>query len=721
MTAENRADWRLTEAGFELFTPQLMRPWYNYVSNPDYGLKISHLGDAYSTTLAQPRIAVTNYDFFHPSKGRFVFVKDRKTAALWSPSWWPCKTPLDSWVCRHESGATGWTAEKDGIRVSLTVFVPRKGQAEAWILTAENLGAETRELDLFPEAEFLLYNSFAVDPVYYSWYSDTRVDAGGAILFERRIGSPVTGFFAPLEPPEAFETSLKRFLGDGDIASPESVRKGRLSSGMSGGDAYIGAFQYSPRLAPGEKRSFGFLAGVGTDTLEELRLRFRRAEDLEAELEAVRSQWRERLDRPFLSELPEGDYKTWLRTFFGYQLYQQSLGMVRGTFRGFRDVAQDIMGICRYDGKAARELLLDLAGRMLPSGQALRQWNTEGGANDERDFRDLPFWLILALETYEKATGDGSIYSEKAGWATPNGSVPGEGQAEKATLWEHAVTGMAYALKYGDHGLVKMGAGDWNDALSGPGPEGGTTFLNQFAYYSLNALERVAKARGFTHPFNLDEERQRLYDGVMRYWNGQWFARAVTASGEVVGDMEDNGGAGTGKPGDPTAKGGSGRDPHPGRIFLLPQVWFTLSGMAGHAEGSAAVAKTALDSALRYLERPEGLIKCDPGYSSFDPKAGNLSALTPGMAENFAVYNHAAAFAVYALLKAGRREDAERIRGKILPFTHDWRQTKAEPYVLVNFYNGGYYPEKTGEGGVPWLTGTVNWLALCLFDFDLRK
>ncbi|MCX7948755.1 MAG: hypothetical protein N2509_01435, partial [Treponemataceae bacterium] len=63
--------------------------------------------------------------------------------------------------------------------------------------------------------------------------------------------------------------------------------------------------------------------------------------------------------------------------------------------------------------------------------------------------------------------------------------------------------------------------------------------------------------------------------------------------------------------------------------------------------------------------------------------------------------------------------DALRIFRKILPLYKDWRKTRAEPYVLVNFYNGGYYPERAGEGGIPWLTGTVNWVALCLWDYLL--
>ena len=53
---------------------------------------------------------------------------------------------------------------------------------------------------------------------------------------------------------------------------------------------------------------------------------------------------------------------------------------------------------------------------------------------------------------------------------------------------------------------------------------------------------------------------------------------------------------------------------------------------------------------------------------------------------------------------------------KVLPIYKNPDQTRAEPYVLVNFYNGGYYPCKAGEGGISWLTGTVHWMVMSFFD-----
>lgn len=90
--------YEINEKGFCLTEPQMFRPWYNYLSNGDYGIKISHTGDGYATTLKEPRISVTNYDFFSPCKGRYVYVQEGSVedGCVWSPSYLPCKTKLDS-------------------------------------------------------------------------------------------------------------------------------------------------------------------------------------------------------------------------------------------------------------------------------------------------------------------------------------------------------------------------------------------------------------------------------------------------------------------------------------------------------------------------------------------------------------------------------------------------------------------------------------------------
>ncbi|MBN2618685.1 MAG: hypothetical protein JXR64_10300, partial [Spirochaetales bacterium] len=245
-----------------------------------------------------------------------------------------------------------------------------------------------------------------------------------------------------------------------------------------------------------------------------------------------------------------------------------------------------------------------------------------------------------------------------------------------------------YSLKIGSHGLVEMGIGDWNDALSGLGLKGGSVWLNQFAYYALSKMEILDKLTTEKHNLNILELKDRLYDGVINYWTGEWFGRGITEGGQKIG-MED-------------------------RIFLLPQAWFTISGMG---ERDPKKAEIAMENMVKRLSTPNGLMICDPGWDEPDSSVGNLSALAPGLAENFAVYNHASLYGVYALLQAGKNSDGMEFLKRALPMYKDYTKTRSEPFVLVNYYNGGYYPDKAGNGGIPWLTGTVCWLALSLFDY----
>lgn len=192
--------------------------------------------------------------------------------------------------------------------------------------------------------------------------------------------------------------------------------------------------------------------------------------------------------------------------------------------------------------------------------------------------------------------------------------------------------------------------------------------------------------------FGVEELRERLYRGTLAGWTGSWFLRGYHGSGAPIGAGE--------------------------RIFLLPQAWFTISGMGLRDQEKA---DAALDSMVEGLDHPEGLLKCSPAFTAYDPAVGSLSALTPGVAENYAVYNHASAFGIYALLLAGKKELALGYLARLLPYLKDADRTLNEPYVLTNYYNGGYYPGLAGRGGLTWLTGTANWVAMIVFDLLLGE
>ena len=98
-------------------------------------------------------------------------------------------------------------------------------------------------------------------------------------------------------------------------------------------------------------------------------------------------------------------------------------GIGRGM--GFRDSTQDLLGFTHLIPERARERLLDLAATQLPNGGAYHQYQplTKLGNNDiGSGFNDDPLWLVLAVSTYLKETGDWTILDEPVPFDNKPGS-----------------------------------------------------------------------------------------------------------------------------------------------------------------------------------------------------------------------------------------------------------------------------------------------------------
>lgn len=677
----NHDDWKLDSEGFHLYKPHQLRPWYNYISNAEYGIKLSHMGSGYGATLDEPRTMSTHFDPVNHTKGRYIYVKDG--SELWAPTQWPLSTKVDEFECIHSPGWSGFKSSKNDIQVSSKHFVPQSGRFEFWHIEAKNTGSTTKSIELFPQVELLLYPDYKVHHDYYSWFTNSKFKDNCITVGKDEEGA-VDGFVYNLKDSDSWQANLQSFWGDGSFSQPEEIFNEALGQNFSAGDPYGAVFQHKITLEPGESFKTCLVIGIGSEQLEIVKQNFSTVEDVEAELAAVKSTWQSNLSHPKLPETGNEEVDAYLNTFFGYQIYQQAAGLVREGFRGVRDVGQDVMGLSYYEPELAKEIFLDLCSKQFPNGRCLRQWNVAGGFDDDRDFRDLPLWLILAAEHLVRVTGDNEFLLTEVEWLAADGVT--------APVIDHLVQGLQYMLQYGPDDCIIIGVGDWNDALNGLGLQGQSVWLNQFAYMALDKLAFLYDRIDVKCPIDIEAEQLRLFNGVQNQWTGEWFGRGITEDGEIVG----------------------GED----RIFLLPQAWYTLSGMALR---DPEKGKIALNSMVSKLRNDNGLLLCYPPFDVPTKSVGRLSFLAPGVAENFAIYNHAAAYGILALFEADMDEEGREFMAKALPFTKDWRKTRAEPFVLVNYYNGGYYDFKDGEGGIPWLTSTISWLAITLFDVAIPK
>ena len=95
------------------------------MGNEDFFSLISNTAGGYSFYKDAKFRRITRYRYNGvpmDNGGRYFYIKDGDT--VWNPGWKPCKTPLDSYECRHGMNYTRITGSKNGVEASVLFFVP---------------------------------------------------------------------------------------------------------------------------------------------------------------------------------------------------------------------------------------------------------------------------------------------------------------------------------------------------------------------------------------------------------------------------------------------------------------------------------------------------------------------------------------------------------------------------------------------------------------------
>ncbi len=119
--------------------PKTPWPWINYLGNEDFFSLISNTAGGYSFYKDAKFRRITRYRYNGvpmDNGGRYFYIKDGDT--VWNPGWKPCKTPLDSYECRHGMNYTRITGSKNGVEASVLFFVPLHTWAEVQKMTLKN-------------------------------------------------------------------------------------------------------------------------------------------------------------------------------------------------------------------------------------------------------------------------------------------------------------------------------------------------------------------------------------------------------------------------------------------------------------------------------------------------------------------------------------------------------------------------------------------------------
>ena len=731
--------------------PKTPWPWINYLGNEDFFSLISNTAGGYSFYKDAKFRRITRYRYNNvpmDNDGRYFYLKDGDT--IWNPGWKPCRTPLDSYECRHGMGYTRITGKKLGVEASVLFFVPLKTWGEVQKLTLTNTTSEKKQLKLFSFTEWCLWNAATDMENFQRNFSTGEVEIEGSTIYhktEYRERRNHYAFYTVNAPIQGFDTDRETFVGlYSEKSAPDAVVEGRPRNSHAHGWSPIASQYIEVELAPGESRDFVFLLGyvenkqeekfeakkvINKEKAHQLIERFNTTEKVDAAFAELCAYW-DKLLSNFSVESGNDKLDRMVNIWNQYQCmvtfnFSRSASFFEsgvGRGMGFRDSNQDLVGFVHLVPSRARQRIIDIASTQFPDGGCYHQYQplTKRGNNDiGGGFNDDPCWLIFGTAAYLKETGDFSILTEPV----PFDNQPG---SEK-TLFQHLKISMEHVTRnLGPHALPLIGRADWNDCLNlncfswDPNESFQTTenksegskaeslmiaglFVVTGKEY-VNLCRKLARQGEDAEKYGIDSfeteadtmaaaveamEKAVKKDG----WDGEWFLRAYDFYGNKIGSNENE----------------------EGKIFIESQGWCTMAGI-GLEEG---LCDKAIDSVERMMDCEHGIVLNNPAYTTYHVEMGEISSYPEGYKENAGIFCHNNPWVIIGMTVAGRGNDAWEHYTKILPsYVEEKHQTlhKVEPYVNCQMV-AGKDAFKPGEGKNSWLTGTAAWMWLTVSQYIL--
>lgn len=683
-------------------------PWVNVIANAHFGTLISESGSAYTwaENCHEFRLTPWQNDPVSDSSGELLYIRDEESGSFWSPTPLPARGP-NPYVARHGFGYSVFEYKHDGIVSEMSQFVAMDAPVKFIRFKIANHSGRTRHLSITGCFDWVLGESRGKSLLHVV----TEIDGATGAMFTRNPYhaefSDRIAFVDCSEGERSFTADRTEFIGrNGSSASPDAMRRVRLSGRVGAGLDPCSAISTSISLADGEEREVTFILGCarGEEQARYLVSRYRSAPAAFEALRGVWHYWSHTLGAVYV-ETPDQSLNFLANGWLLYQTLSCRMWARTGFYQsggafGFRDQLQDAMALLHAEPGLLREHLLRAAGRQFREGDVQHWWHAPAGRGVRTHFSDDFLWLPCAVSRYVDATGDTGVLDEKMPYLTGRLLRPDEESVydqpqiseEVGTLYEHCVRAIDNGMRMGANGLPLMGCGDWNDGMNlvGEHGKGESVWLAFFFFDVLNQFAALAQSRGdLPLSQRLLSKAEQLRQSVeLNAWDGQWYRRAYFDDGTPLGSASNA----------------------ECQIDSLSQSWSVLSGAADPLRSASGMENVG----RRLVRSDSRLIRLlDPPFDKSDLNPGYIKGYVPGVRENGGQYTHAAIWTVMAFAQMGDVSRAWELFDLINPVSHGNTPKRiatyrVEPYVVAaDVYAVSPH---VGRGGWTWYTGSASWM-----------
>ena len=682
-------------------------PWSNIIANAEFGCVATESGGGYTwhQNSRENKLTPWGNDPVCDIASESCYIKDTNTNDIFTVTSRPINDSGD-YIIHHGMGYTVYRHNALGIEATQTVFVPPDEPVKIIDISLYNPGDSARQFSATYVLKPLLGTNLDANRFVRSWC------IGDALCMENTYNNDFSGnicFLSCSEPENSFTTDASDFAVGKD-GIPAALYDAMLSGKAGAGYESVAAMQALCSIEPKSTKKIIFVFGScgSEDEVIKIAEKYRGTIAADFALSRTKSYWAD-LTGGIQVNSPDESFNIMLNSWLLYQtiasrLFARSAFYQCGGAFGFRDQLQDVLALMHHHPSLARSQIILHAAHQFKEGDVQHWWHsvksTELGADRgiRTKFSDDLLWLVYVTSQYISITQDYSILDEQAPFidAEPLDDITDERYSiprlsgEHGSVYEHCIRALKRGLTLGEHGLVLMGSGDWNDGMSTVGNKGKgeSVWLSWFVYDTLTQFIPILRMKENHEMADECEAFNKELAASLdaHAWDGNWYRRAYFDDGTPLGSTSND----------------------ECSIDAIAQAWSVISGA-----GAVSRGKTAMESLDRHLVRREnGLIMLlTPPFNCGDSEPGYIKSYVPGVRENGGQYTHASAWVIMAMTMMGDVR-AWEYYNMINPINHartpiEIMQYKTEPYVMAaDVYTN---PQHPGRGGWTWYTGSSAW------------
>ena len=700
-----------SEDGKEFFirvneNEKLPTVWSHILANKNFGSLVTESGGGFTWSNNSRLYRLTAWSNMpvEDIPSEIIYLKDKEKGQSWSLQA-NGKPDKNDYYATFGFGYSKYVHECNGLNQELNTFVPIDENVKINIITLKNHLPERRNLKLI----YYIKPVLDEDELKSNGKINITWKENANLIYAKNLGNETFKdqicYISSSEKISSYTGNKNFFMGEGGISNPHGLNCVALDNENALGRDSIIAIQISITLESFEEKDISFIIGTGKSLIEiqDKAYQYTNISNSKRKLEETKNYWNNLLGT-LQVETPIESINIMLNGWSTYQAIAGRLWAKSGFYQsggafGFRDQLQDTLGLKYLSTEFMKNQILLASEHQFKEGDVLHWWHEDTGRGIRTKFSDDLLWLPYTVAEYISFTGDMSILDEKTSYLTGDILKDGEEERydyypkteEKESIWEHCKKAINRSFSFGEHGLPKIGTGDWNDGMSTVGNKGKgeSVWLGFFLYDVLQKIILIAKEKNEEEVvIKYEEVKDKLKRALnTNAWDGRWYKRAYMDSGEALGSIENE----------------------ECRIDNISQTWSVISGAGDNDK--KYISMESLENHL--VDNEHGLIKLlDPPFEKGKLEPGYIKGYLPGVRENGGQYTHAATWTIIAEALLGFGDKATNYFKMINPIEHartkeSAKKYKVEPYVIAaDIYSSNYL---AGRGGWTWYTGSASW------------